>query len=162
MKGLGFVVGAASFVLIAVGAATDAHAFGTHGGMHHSGAIMPCVAVMTQAQKANLKTVFGSQKATLRSDWQNVASVRKALTTAILSGSKDVSKEETALNTARQQLVKDKDALAMQVCGQLSPSQLQAASTLFTNLSNLHESTHSQARQYFRQAKAAAGASTGQ
>jgi Spy/CpxP family protein refolding chaperone len=115
MKRFGLMAGASSLGLIALGAGSYAHAFGRmHGGMHRGTAIMPCVAVMTTAQKAKLKTVFGTQKTALRSDWQNVASARKALAAAILSGSKDVSSQEAALNTAQQQLVKDKDALAMQ------------------------------------------------
>jgi hypothetical protein len=163
MKKLGLVAGAASVAVIALGAAAYAHAFGPmHAGMHRNGPIMPCVAVMTKAQRADLRTVLAGQKATLRSDFQKVAAANNALTTAILSGSKDVSSQEAALNTARQQLLKDRDALAMKVCGQLSSSQLQAAGTLFTKLSSLHQSTHAQARQYFQEAKTAAAAGKGQ
>lgn len=132
------------------------------GRRHHGTAIMPCAVVMTPQQKANLKTVFSGQRRTLHSDWQNVMAAHKALTAAILAGSKDVSSQEAALTVAQQQLMKDKDALAMQVCGQLDSSQLSAASTLFNNLSSLHESTHRQARQYFQEAKAAAGSGAGQ
>jgi Spy/CpxP family protein refolding chaperone len=163
MKKLGFVVGAASVAVIALGAAAYAHAFGPmHAGMHRNGPIMPCVAVMTKAQRADLKTVFHSQMGTLRSDREKAMTANNALTAAILSGSKDVSSQEAALNTARQQLLKDRDAMAMKVCGQLSSSQLSAASTLSTKLSNLHQSTHTQAHQYFKEAKAAAAAGKGQ
>jgi hypothetical protein len=158
MNKIAFSVTAGLLAMGVLGMGAYAHAFGGTGayGRHRGTAITPCVVVMTPQQKANLQSLFSSQKGTLKTDRESVAAARKALTAAILSGSSDVSSQETALNSAQLQLVKDGDNMAKQVCGQLTPSQLQAASTLFTNLSNLHATTHSQAAEYFQQAKAAA------
>src|SRR2546423_4954404 len=124
--------------------AANAQCFGGH---HRSGsAIRSCIAVMSSAQKANLKQLFSEQKQTLMTDHQNVASARNALTTAILSGSKDVSSQEAALASAQQQCQKDGDATAAQVCSQLNSTQLSAAQTLFSNMSTLHANTRQQAR----------------
>jgi hypothetical protein len=65
--------------------------------------------------------------------------------------------QETALSNARQQLQKDQDSTASQICGQLNSTQLSAAQTLFNNLWTLRENTHQQARSYFQAARAAAG-----
>lgn len=138
--------------------AAGAHAEGFHG--HHGGGspIGSCIAVMSSAQRANLKNTFKAQEQTLRTDRQNLATARQALTAAIVSGSKDVTAQETALSSAELQMQKDRDALAMQICGQLSPIQLGAAKTLNTNLANLRQSTHQQAHSYIQNAKAASNA----
>ena len=131
------------------------------GGHHRGGsATRTCIAVMSSSQKANLKQIFSTQKQTLMTDHQNVKSAKNALTTAILSGSKDVSSQESALASAQQQLQKDSDATAAQICGQLSSTQLSAAQTLFTNMSTLRANTHQQAMSYFQQAQTAAGNSS--
>jgi hypothetical protein len=98
----------------------------------------------------------------LKTDRQNVASAKQALVSAILSGSKDVSSQESGLATAQQQLQKDEDSTAEQVCGQLSSTQLSAAQTLFNNMTTLHANTRAQAKTYFQQAQAAAGNSQSQ
>jgi hypothetical protein len=117
---------------------------------------------MTSTQKANLKQTFSNEKATLMSDRQNVGSARAALASAILSGSKDVSSQESALASAQQQLQKDEDATAAQVCGQLSSTQLSAAQTLFSHLTTLRTNARQQPQSYIQQAQAAAGSGQNQ
>jgi hypothetical protein len=134
-----------------------AHGFG-HRGHRGSSAAMSCIAVMTPTQKANLKQVFEGNRQKLRDDSGAVKSAKEALAGAILSGSKDVSAQETELSKAKLQLQKDKDAAAMQVCGQLDAKQLSAAETLHKNLATLRENSHEQARNYFQAARTAAGA----
>lgn len=141
--------------LLALGG--SAQAFEGHRGHFGSQALHACLATTPRAQKANLKQIFAGEKQTLQTDRQNVRTAQKALTSAILSGSKDVSSQESALVSAKQQQLKDQDSLAVQVCGQLTPAQLSAAETLYNNLSTLHETTHQQARTYFQAARAAAG-----
>ena len=143
---------------LAIGAgmiASAAYAEGFHG-HHRGGAMGSCIAVMSSTQKANLKSTFSGLKQTLQTDRQNVMGARNALTTAILSGAKDVSSQEAALASAKTQLQKDEDAVAAQVCGQLNSTQLGAAQTLNTNMTNLHASTHQQAQSYIQAAQAAA------
>jgi hypothetical protein len=115
---------------------------------------------MSSSQKADLKQTFSTEKQSLKSERQNVVSAKQELTLAILSGSKDVSSLESGLATAQQQLQKDEDSAAAQVCGQLSSAQLSAAKTLFNNLTTLHTNTRQQEKTYFQQAKSAAGNST--
>jgi len=136
--------------------ASAAHAEGFHGQHRGGGAMGSCIAVMNSTQKANLKTTFSGQKQTLQTDRQNVMSARTALSSAILSGTKDVSSQESTLASAQAQLQKDEDALAAQVCGQLNSTQLGAAQTLNTNLTNLHTSSHATAKGYFQAAQASA------
>jgi hypothetical protein len=156
-KGIGAVAAAVAGAGL-LSLAGYASAYGGHGFHHHGGsAVSSCVAVMSPARKENLKGIFSGQRNTLKTDFENVATAQKALSAAILSGNKDLSTQETALANARQQLQKDRDAAAMQVCGELNSTQLSAAHTLFNNLSALHESTHQQARSYIESAKTAAG-----
>jgi hypothetical protein len=137
-------------------ASTGAFAQGFHG--HRGGSAMrSCIAVMSSTQKAGLKTTFSGQKQTLQTDRQNVMTARNALTTAILSNSGDVSSQEGALSTAQAQYQKDQDALAGQVCKGLSSTQLTAAQTLNTNMTNLRASSHQQAQGYIQAAQAAGG-----
>jgi hypothetical protein len=137
-------------------AAVGAQAAGFHG--HRGGGAMgSCVAVMNSTQKASLKTTFGNQKQAMETDRESLMSARNALTSAILSGSKDVSAQEATLATAQGQVQKDRDAMATQVCGQLSSAQLTAAQTLNTNMTKLRASSHSQAQSYYQTAQAAAG-----
>jgi len=152
------------FVLVAALAigtgfvASAAHAQSFHG-HHHGGAMGSCMAVMNSTQKGSLKATFSGQKSALQTDRQNVMAARTALTTAILSGGSNSSAVSTAegnLATAQAQLQKDEDALAVQVCGGLSATQLTAAQTLNTNMTNLHASTRQQAQGYFQAAQAAA------
>jgi preprotein translocase subunit SecF len=137
--------------------AGNSYAFGFGG--HHRGmsAAGTCMAVMSSSQRANLKQTFSTTRQTLQTDRQNVSSAKQTLALAILSGNKDVSTQENGLTTAQQQLQKDQDSAAQQVCSQLSSTQLNAAQTLFNNMTALHASTRQQAKTYFQQAQAAAG-----
>jgi hypothetical protein len=99
--------------------ASNGYAFGFGG--HHRGmsAMGPCMVVMSSSQNANLKQTFSGEKQTLETDRQNLVSAKQALVSAILSGSKNVSSQESGLASAQQQLQKDEDSMAEQVCSQL-------------------------------------------
>jgi len=58
---------------------------------------------------------------------------------------------ENALSAAQLTVIQDEDKIAQSVCGQLTSSQLTAASTLYTNLQNNRQT----ARGYFQAAHAA-------
>jgi len=73
-----------------------------------------------------------------------------------------VSSQESGLASAQQQLQKDEDSMAQQVCSQLSSTQLNAAQTLFKNMTALHANMRQQAKTYLQQAKTAAGNSQSQ
>jgi phosphoenolpyruvate-protein kinase (PTS system EI component) len=139
--------------------AASAHAEGFHG-HRGGGAIGSCIAVMSPAQKANLKSTFSAQKQTFETDRNDLMSARNALTQAILSASPgataNVSAQETALANAEAKLRTDKDALASQICSQLSPAQLNAARVLNSSLTKLRASTHAQAHAFLQTAQAAA------
>ena len=155
----GLIVPVTALVIISSALfAGNGYAFGPGGHHHGASAIGPCIAVMSASQKANLKQTFSNEKQTLQTDRQNVASAKQALVTAILSpGNQGLSTQESNLATAQQQLQKDEDTTAQQVCGQLSSTQLSAALTLFNNLTTLHANTRQQAKAFFQQAQAAAG-----
>jgi len=151
-------------VVIFAGALFAGYGYAQGFGGHHHGmsAMGSCIAVMSSSQKANLKQTFSTQRQTLQTDRQNVASAKQTLVSAILSGSKDVSSQESGLASAQQQLQKDEDSMAEQVCSQLGSTQLSAAQTLFNNLTTLHANTRQQAKSYFQQAQAATGNSQSQ
>jgi len=154
---------AAAAVGSAALAVTAAHAFGgfgPHGHHHGSPAAKACIAVMTPDQRANLKSIFTDAKAGLMSDHQKVQSAKHDLTEAILSKHADLGPLENNLSTAKLKLLQDEDAVAVKVCGLLNPKQLSAADGLYKNLLALRQSTHEQARDYFKQARTAAGDTT--
>ena len=131
-----------------------AFGFGHHREMSAAG---PCIAVMNSSQRANFKQTFGTERQALQNDRQNVATAKQTLMSAILSNTKDLTTQESGLAAAQQQLQKDEDSAAQQVCSQLSSTQMTAALTLFNNLTTLHTNMRQQARTYFQQAQAAAG-----
>jgi hypothetical protein len=145
---------AAAVITALLAPAAYAHGFRGHRG---TSAIMPCMAVAQPQQKASLKQMFANSKQTLKTDHQNVKTARNALTDAILSGSKDLSAQESAVSKAELQMLHDRDTLATKFCGQLSPKQLNAAQTLHKNMRTLHEQSHAQAKSYIEAAKAASG-----
>ena len=116
---------------------------------------------MSSSQKAKLRQIFSSEKQPVEADRQNVVSAKRALVSAILSGSKDVSLQESGLANA-QQLQKDEDSVTEQVYSQLSSAQLSAVQTLFNNITALHANMRQQAKTYLQQAKTAAGDSQSQ
>jgi hypothetical protein len=160
MKGkyvLSIAVGAIGSAAIAV---TVAYA---HGGFHHhhgSAAAKACIAVMTPDQRGNLKSIFSDAKGTIITDHQNVQSARQALSEAILSKNGNLAPLETSLSNAQMKLLQDEDAAAVKVCGLLNDKQLSAAEGLYKNMVALRQSSHQQARDYFNQARTAAGDTT--
>jgi hypothetical protein len=73
-----------------------------------------------------------------------------------------VSSQESNLASAQQQLQKDGDSMAEQLCSQLNSTQLSAAQTLFNNMTPLHANLRQQTKTYLQQATTAAGNSQGQ
>lgn len=147
---------AASALIVAL-AAPAAFAFGPHGRWHAS-PMMPCMVVAHPQQKAQLRQLFRKSRHTMIADHHKLMSARKALTEAILSGDKNISSQEEAVAKAHQQLLHNRDAIAVEFCGQLSPKQRAAAETLYKNLATLREQSHEKARAYFKQARSTATA----
>jgi hypothetical protein len=78
---------------------------------------------------------------------------RRNLAQQILAKNPSLTEYETALSQAKLKVMQDEDAIAQNVCGQLSSSQLAAASTLYSNL----ESNRQTLRGYFAAARQASG-----
>jgi Skp family chaperone for outer membrane proteins len=148
---------------VAGGAALLAEAAYAHGGFgpggrhHGSAAARACIAVMTPDQRADLKSIFADVKGNLMTDHQNVQSAREALTLGILEKKDNLGSLQNSLSAAKLKLLQDEDAAAVRVCGLLNAKQLSAAEGLYKNLAALHKSTREQAREYFKQARSAAG-----
>jgi hypothetical protein len=139
-------------------AVTAANAFGGHGGHHHgSPAARACIAVMTPDQRSNLKSIFSDAKSTLMMDHQKVESAKQDLEVAIFTKGSDLNTPENNLSAAKLKMLQDQDAAAVKVCGLLNAKQLSAAEDLYKNLVALRQSTHEQARDYFKKARTAAG-----
>jgi hypothetical protein len=151
----------ASFITTVAGAAilaftASAHALG-HGGHHHaSPALAACLATAPKSARANLWSTFKSSS--LYADQQAVRTARDSLAQQILAKNTSLTGYETALSQAELKLIQDQDAIAQNVCGQLSAAQLAAASTLYTNL-RINRQT---VRGYFEAAHLASGQTTGQ
>jgi len=139
-----------------LGLAVSAQAFGGHGGHHHgSPALMACMTAAPQSVKTNLwSTIKGSS---LPADREAVMTARNNLAQQILAKNTSLGTYETALSQAQLKMIQDEDAIAQNVCGQLTASQLAAASTLFTNL----QSTKQTVRGYFQTAHQASGETSG-
>ena len=129
-----------------------AHAF-EGGRSHHHGspALMACMAAAPSSVKTNLRSAF--KDSTLVADRQAVETARQNLAQQILAKNSSLSTYETALSQAQLKVTQDEDALAQNACGQLSASQLAAASTLYTNLQNNRQAV----RGYFTTAQSASG-----
>ncbi|HVA80108.1 MAG TPA: hypothetical protein VNF29_04215 [Candidatus Binataceae bacterium] len=122
-----------------VAAAAYAQPFGDHGGgsgwhYHGTSALAVCLAAAPEAVKTGLRTTFESSS--IDADMQAVIAAKQALSRQILAKTADLTSYETALSNAERKLQQDKDAIAANICGQLSTKQLAAASTLYTNLQN--------------------------
>lgn len=141
---------------LAVASAHAAWGF-EHHGHHGSGVIRVCIAVMTPTEKAaspSLQSIFGSSG--LKTDHQKVEADKEALAEAILGGSataSQVSGDETTLSTDEATLQTAEDSVATQVCGKLTPAELEKALALYKNLLKLRESTREQAHQLFENAR---------
>lgn len=148
-----FAVAVAGVAIL--GLAGYAQAFGGHRGHHHgSGALAACMAAAPKSVKTNLFSTFKSSP--LHSD-------RKALMTAKENLEKDIlakaslTEDEKALNAAQLKVLQDEDAIAQNVCRQLTSAQLSAANTLYTNLKSARESNREAIHGYFKAAREAAG-----
>jgi hypothetical protein len=129
-------------------------AFSGHGGHHHGSAAMSaCMAAAPQSVKTSLWSTFKSSS--LHSDRQAVQAARQSLAQFLLgiNTSTPLSTLESNLSKAQLKEIQDQDAMAQNVCGQLTQAQLAAASTLYTNLQNNRQTV----RGYFEAAHAAAG-----
>lgn len=134
--------------------AAYAQAFGGHGGHHGSAALSACLAAAPKSVKTSLWSTFKSSS--LRTDRQNVQTAKQALEQQILAKNNSLSEYENALSQAQLKVLQDQDAIAQSVCGQLSSSQLAAASSLYSNLQNNRQTV----RGYFQAAHQAAGGQT--
>ena len=78
---------------------------------------------------------------------------RQNLAQQILAKNPALTEYETALSQAQLKVIQDEDAVAQNVCGQLSTLQLAAASTLYSKL----QSNRQAMRGYFATAHQAGG-----
>jgi hypothetical protein len=140
-----------------LGLAVSAQAFSGHGGHHHgSPALMACMTAAPASVKTNLRsTIKGSS---LRADRDALRTARINLAQQILAKNTSLGTYETALSQAQLKVIQDEDAIAQNVCGQLTASQLAAASTLFTNLQSTKQTVHG----YFQTAHQASGETSAQ
>ncbi len=137
--------------------AVSARAFSAHGGHHHgSAALAACMAAAPQSAKSGLWSTF--KGSSLHTDMQAVETAKNNLAEQILAKNTSLTQYETALSQAQLKVIQDQDAIAQNVCGQLSPTQLAAASTLYTNLQSNRQTVHG----YFEAAHQAAGDSASQ
>ena len=128
-----FIATIAGAAIIAL--AASAQAFAGHGGHHHgSPALAACMAVAPQSTKANLHSTF--KGSSLWTDKQAVQTAKNNLAQQILAKNISLGQYESALSQAQLKVIQDQDTIAEGVCGQLSSTQLAAASTLYTNLQN--------------------------
>jgi len=107
----------------------------------------------------------GKEQSSVNHQGLLVAPDRDALRTArinlaqqILAKNTSLGTYETALSQAQLKVIQDEDAIAQNVCGQLTASQLAAASTLFTNLQSTKQTVHG----YFQTAHQASGETSAQ
>jgi len=135
-----------------LGLAVSAHAFGGHDGHHHgSPALAACMAVTPHSSKSTLWSTF--KGSSLHTDMEAAQTAKNNLAEQILAKNTSLTQYETALSQAQLKLIQDEDAVAQSVCGQLSSTQLAAASTLYTNLQNNRQTVHG----YFEAAHQASG-----
>lgn len=118
-------------------------AFSGHGGHHHgSSALGVCLTAAPTSVKTNLRSTFESSS--LRSDRQALSTAKQNVTQFILgiNTTTPLSTLENNVSAAELKVIQDEDAIAQSVCKQLSPAQLAAASTLYTNLQNNRQTVH--------------------
>jgi hypothetical protein len=140
-----------------LGLAVSAQAFSGQGGHHHGApALAACMTAAPQSVKTNLWSSLKSSS--LHTDREAVKTAKNNLAQQILAKNTSLAEYETALSQAQLKVIQDEDAIAQNVCGQLTASQLAAASTLYTNL----QSNKQTVRGYFQTAHQASGATNGQ
>jgi hypothetical protein len=140
--------GAAGIAMLSSGVAG---AFPGPGHHHGSPALMACMVAAPESVKANLKSVY--QNSSLKADHQALMTAHQNLTQRILAKNTNLTEYETAVSQAELKMTQDEDAIAQNVCGQLSAAQLSAATTLYNNL----QSNRQTMRGYFQAAHQASG-----
>ena len=126
-----------------LGLAGYVQAFSGHGGHHHgSSAMGACLAAAPKSVKTNLRSTFESSS--LHSDREALETAKQNVTQFILgiNTTTPLSTLENNVSAAELKVIQDEDAIAQSVCKQLSPTQLAAASTLYTNLQNNRQAVH--------------------
>ena len=119
------------------------HASSGHGGHHHGGsALGACLAAAPKSVTTNLRSTF--EGSSLHADRQALWTARQNVAQFILgiNTTTPLTTLENNLSMAEMKLIQDEDAIAQSVCKQLSPAQLAAASTLYTNLQNNQQTVH--------------------
>ena len=135
-----------------LGLAVSAQAFSGHDSHRHgSPALAACMTAAPQSVKSNLWSTF--KGSSLRTDRQTVETARNNLAQQILAKNTSLAQYETALSQAQLKMIQDEDTIAEGVCGQLSSTQLAAASALYTNLQNNRQTV----KGYFEAARQASG-----
>ncbi|HKN00753.1 MAG TPA: hypothetical protein VJX23_09580 [Candidatus Binataceae bacterium] len=147
-----FIAAAAGAAILSL--AGYVQAFSGHGGHHHgSPALAACLAVAPKSLKISLRSTFKSSS--LRSDQKAVWTAKQNLAQAILAPPTtpptSLTPLENELSAAQLTVIQDEDKIALSVCGQLTSSQLTAASTLYGQLQNNRQTV----RGYFQTAHAA-------
>lgn len=142
------VTGAAILALAVSAQAFSGHG---HGHQHGSPALAACMASAPQATRENLRSTF--KASSLRTDMEAVHTAKNNLAQQILAKNQSLGEYETALSQAQLKIIQDEDALAQNVCGQLTSTQLAAASMLYTNLQNNHQTVSG----YFKSTHQASG-----
>jgi len=136
----------------ALGFTVSVPAFAAPGGHHHgSAALMACMAAAPKSVKQSLWPSIKSSS--LQTDRETLRTAQQNLSEQILAKNTSLSSYETAVSQAQLKLLQDDDALAQNVCGQLSATQLSAASTLYTNLQTNRQTM----KGYFATARQASG-----
>ena len=103
---------------------------------HGSPALMAYMAAAPHSVKANVRSSF--KQSCLNSD-RKTLDARQSLAQQVLAKNTSLSSYETAVSRAQLKVIQDEDALVQSVCGQLSASQLSAATTLYSNLQSNHQ-----------------------
>jgi hypothetical protein len=145
-----FIASVAGFAILAL--AGYVQAFSGHGDHHRASAFGACLAAAPKSAMGNLRSPFESSS--LDADRQALQTAKQNVAQFILgiNTTTPLSTLESNLSMAEMKVVQDEDAIAQSVCKQLSPAQLAAASTLYTNLQNNRQTVHG----YFAAARQAA------
>lgn len=128
-----FIASVAGAAILAL--AGYVHAFSGHGGHHHgSSALSACLAAAPKSVTTNLRSTFESSS--IHSDRQALWTAKQNVAQFILgiNTTTPLSTLESNLSMAEMKVTQDENSIAQSVCKQLSPAQLAAAATLYTNL----------------------------
>src|SRR5271163_857593 len=137
-KSIFMLVAAIASELIAV-TAVHAERLGGHRDQHLSETAQACLAVIRQAQRPALDTIFKEQKSAFMADDKVWSEANHDGSLAILTKG-DVTTAENNLSAAKAKVQQDEDAMAAKICGLLDKKQLGAAEDLYKNLTALRQS----------------------